>query len=98
VKAVNHFSVVEAIEMAWFCLSIVLVIGHTIFFRQWIRKHDPGFIYLLSGIPGYLEMRYLGLCRRQSRNAKPVLIFRAVLWINVILTIIVFIKEFGGPP
>ena len=87
-KPVSHL---QAIGLAWFAASIVLEIGTSIFFMLWLRRHGTNLIFGLTGVPGYLEMHYLKLCRRQTRNAKPILILRLILLLNVFLAAIIVV-------
>lgn len=84
-------SLLQAFGLAWFAASIVLEIGTTIFFMFWLRRRGTRLIFGLTGIPGYLEMHYLNLCRQQARSAKTILILRLLLLINVLVAAIIVV-------
>lgn len=84
-------SLLQAFGLAWFATSIVLEIGTTIFFIFWLRRRGTRLIFGLTGIPGYLEMHYLNLCRQQARSAKTVLILRLLLLVNVLVAAIIVV-------
>ena len=90
-QSVEPISLWQELGLAWFAVSIVLVIGTAIFFMLWLRSKDAKLTFGLTGIPGYLEMHYVKLCRQEGRNAKTVLILRTVLWINALLAAIVVV-------
>ena len=87
-KSINPW---QAIGIAWFCISIVLVIGSNIFFMLWLRRKGVRLVFGLTGIPGYLDMHYVKLCRQEARSAKVVLILRAASWINALLAAMVVV-------
>lgn len=87
----KSISLLQAIGVAWFIGSIVFEIGTTIFFMLWLRRHGAKLIFGLTGVPGYLEMHYLNLCRQQARSAKTILILRLILLINVLLAAIIVV-------
>jgi len=88
---VKPISLLQAIGLAWFVTSIVLQIGTTVFFLLWLRRRGAKLIFGLTGVPGYLELQYLDLCRRQARSAKTILTLRVILLINVLLAAIVVV-------
>ena len=88
----KSISLIQAIGLVWFVVSIALQIGTTIFFMIWLRRRGAKLIFGLTGTPGYLEMHYLKLCRQQKSSAKNILILRLILLINVILAAIVVVQ------
>jgi|GEM_PF-6099286 hypothetical protein len=85
-------SFLQAIGLAWFVASIVLEIGTTIYFMLWLRRRGIRLTFGLTGIPGYLEMHYMNLCRQQKRSAKTILTLRLILLINVFLAAIIVVS------
>lgn len=84
-------SLLQGIGLIWFVTSIVLQIGTTVFFMFWLRRRGVRLTFGLTGIPGYLEVHYLNLCRRQGRDGKTILIVRLMLFINVLLAAIIVV-------
>lgn len=87
-KSIN---LMQVIGMVWFVTSIALEIGTTIFFMLWLRWRGITLIFGLTGVPGYLEMRYMELCQREARSAMKILVLRLILLINVLLAAIIVI-------
>jgi hypothetical protein len=88
---VKPISLLQAIGLVWFVTSIVLQIGTTVFFMLWLRRRGIRLTFGLTGVPGYLEVHYRNLCRRQGRSAKTILIVRLMLFINVLLAAIIVV-------
>jgi len=88
---VKPISLLQALGMAWFIASIVLQVFTTVFFVFWLRRRGAKLIFGLTGVPGYLELQYLDLCRRQGRSAKTILTLRAILLISALLAAIVVV-------
>ena len=89
--SMKPISFLQAIGIAWFFLSIAIQIGTTVFFMIWLRRQGSKLVFGLTGVPGYLEMHYANLCRRQERSAKMILGLRLIILVNALLAAIIVV-------
>lgn len=87
----KSIGLLQSIGLVWFVVSIVIQIGTTFFFMLWLQRRGARLIFGLTGVPGYLEMKYLDLCRREGCNPKKIMLLRALSLINVLLSAIVVV-------
>jgi len=89
-------TIIDVIIPAWFALAILVEIASTIGLRLWLTRRGAKPIYLLSGVPGYLEQFYWKWSNTQGHPSKRVLILRTISPINVILASVFFVIHVSG--
>ena len=83
----------EKLIMVWsFFSAMVFFVGHFLFWL-WLLRRKAKMIFSCTGTPGYLEFVYVSYCRSLNRPLnRGFLLFRALSFINVIVSIIFCMK------
>ena len=70
--------------MMWFTISGLVAIFSSMALYLWLLRQGAGVVTAMSGIPGYLELRYREVCRRRDRSGTVLLVARAIIYVNTI--------------
>lgn len=77
--------------LAWFMVSVVVEVGSSIVLFVLLRRHGETVSFVMYGLPGYLESRYLRWCYSNGRSGRTVVILRVLSLLNVVAAAVVFI-------
>ena len=70
----------------WFTISLFTEILNSIMLWFWLRLHGVRLGFGLTGTSGYMENAYLYWSKSQGKSGKRLVIFKAVLIINIIIS------------
>ena|SRR5690242_10206349 len=79
------------VAILWFALSVMSLVGENFVFYLWLRRVGVPLSFVWSGIPGYLDARYIQWCKEHGRPPwRGRILVRRVLLLNAVAAAIVF--------
>ncbi len=77
--------------LVWFMASVVVEVGSSLMLFILLRRHGEAVSFVMYGIPGYLESRYLRWCHSSQRSGRLVVTLRVISLLNLVAAAVVFI-------
>jgi hypothetical protein len=81
---------------SWLAASIILLLLQQVFLWLFLRRQHVQMRQFFIGTPGYLEFKYVGLCREHERGYLAMVILRVVLLISLILAVLATQSALNG--
>ena len=92
----QEFPASQWVVLVWFACAVLAEVVSTLAFFVWLRRKKVALVFGMTGVPGYLEFRYVDWCRANHLPSTNWIVVRLLLMTNVLSALVAAFPIFVG--